>query len=164
MRWRERRSFSVFVVFAVICCGSLLQFAGRWEMEAFGKKKLLPSQEEPAKKRCGLENDLERELRSSRTTTAQERVTDANITSGLEGQERSTRTRVGHSTSAIGVEPIGRRIGDVARKGGIGKIGVIENVEEIHVELEIHTLGQSRSLEDTKIELFECRPTQAIAP
>src|SRR5882762_7068704 len=111
-----------------------------------------------------LERNLSRELNSPRPAASQEWVANANVARGREGQERGARRKVSRETSTIGVEPIGRGISDEIRKIRIGKIGVVEDVEEVNVKLEIQPFRQSRFLVDTEIELFERRPAQRVAP
>ena len=106
---------------------------------------------------------LQCELRSSRAATAEERIADTHIAGGGQRQERRAGGWVRDESSAARVEAVCRRVGDEIRKIGIGKIGVVENIEEVDVELKIHALGQSCSFEDTEIEFLERRPAQAVA-
>src|ERR1700730_2222362 len=136
-------------------------------MERFAKKTLLPHVRERSGGKNGvpeLERNLSRELDSPRPAASQERIADANIARGCERQERCSRRKVSRETPTIGVEPVGRGIRDEIRKIGIGKIGVVEEVEEVDVKLEIQPFRQSRFHVDTEIELFERRPAQRVAP
>jgi len=85
-RWRERFSIivAVGVVFSVICCGSVLQFAGKRVQQSQFKKDPAPPadlREEPVKqaKARKLKSELCCQLNAARTTSAQEWVADTNV-------------------------------------------------------------------------------------
>src|SRR5436305_11520916 len=68
-----------------------------------------------------------------------------------------------NQSATIGVQSVGRRIGNEIRQVRIRKIRVIENVEEVRPDLEIDALGQSSSLRYRKIQFLESRGPEGVA-
>ncbi len=57
-----------------------------------------------------------------------------------------------------------RRVRKEGRQERVGKVRVIDDVEEIGAQLHGHTLSQVRSLVDCEVPLFERRAAQRVAP
>jgi hypothetical protein len=101
-----------------------------------------------------LERNLGRKLDAPRPASTEKRIADACISRG----DDLVRTLLSP--------------GEVVRRAGVSdevwhfrirKVGMIEQIEELRAELQVHTLAQCGVLVDREIELLKARPFQRIA-
>src|SRR5579859_1292925 len=134
----------------------------RWGIrrEAADKKKPPPKQ--------GLEFDTDlflelkhgRQLNAARATAADERVADAHVARGSDGQTAAANFTI---PGAVERKASRGRIGDKRRQQRIREVRVIEQVEEVDSELHADALGNRRLLVDGEVPLFERRSSQRVA-
>src|SRR5438477_315021 len=96
-----------------------------------------------------LEGNLRCKLHASGAAPTQERVADADVSSGGEPVIAAVL-----AAGRIGRTNVANEIGQQRA----GKVGMVEQVKELSAELQGHVLGQRRVFEDGEIELLEARP------
>src|SRR5216683_786056 len=109
-----------------------------------------------------LELEHRGQLNAAGSTAADERVTDAHI-AGRGDYARRARC-VAYFPSVDVLEAVDSRVRKEGRQERVGKVWVIDDVEEIGAQLHGHALSQVSSLVDCKVPLFERRAAQGVAP
>ena len=102
-----------------------------------------------------LERDLGRKLHPARAAAAEKRIADAHIARRRKRQETDAPPRC--------VQAVVCRIGNEIRQVRIGKVGMIQQVEELGPDLQIYPLGDRRVLEHRKVEFLEIGRAQRVA-
>src|SRR5207253_8865246 len=130
-----------------------------WETARFeelgAKKQSAPharSREESGKNPFELESELEAQLNAARTAAYEERIADADVACGGDWVATAAHfagsAAVQRKTSCAGVR-------DEGRQEGVGKIGVIENVEKVGAELHAEALRDCGCLINREVPLLE---------
>ena len=140
-----------------------------WETELFAarfcakKKPLLPHVRERSEGRNikKLESKLDGQLNAPRTATADERVADAHVARG--GNNAGARSSgIAYFPPVHHLEAVDAWVCEEGWQVRIGKVGVIEEIEEIDAELHVKALSDRCAFVDREIELFERRTAQGI--
>ena len=91
-----------------------------------------------------LESDLRRELHAARSAAAQKRVADSHIAGG--GQGIKTRLPPERAVCRKGIWRSGIR--DEIRQNGIGEVRMVQEVEELGTQLQVHPFTDGGVLEE----------------
>src|SRR5450432_2765183 len=128
----------------------------------------------PLRAMCSAsERKSQRQLNVARAASAEERIADGNVGSCRGGQEARPYSTAAHEVWTIGERALGitwnRSHGAVifqihqeVRQRGIGKIGVVEEVENVGAELHFDTLIQLGVFGQSEIKVLEIGTDKGI--
>src|SRR5258708_15723490 len=133
--------------------------------EELNKKTLLPNVR--GRSRGGsvrkLESELDGQLNAARAAATDEGVADANI-ARRSNNSGARSSGIPYFPSVQYLEAVDPRIGEEGWQVRIGKVGVIEEIEEISAELHADALGNRCGFVDPEIQLLEGRTPYGIPP
>src|SRR5581483_882904 len=77
-----------------------------------------------------------RELHAARSASAQDGIAQSNIGGGDDRQEAQM-------SAGDRIKPVWRRVGNEGRQVGVGEVGMVCHVEEVHAQVELETFGEA---------------------
>src|SRR5215469_7340398 len=119
------------------------------------RKKKRPVCRRGASRSTRLESDLSGELDAARAASAKKWVANSHVA--------GSRQRIITDAATGRVDTVDTGIGDEIRQLRVGKVGMVEQVEEFSAELQLHPLGNLGVFKYRAVELLEGWSSQRIA-
>src|SRR5580704_2815947 len=124
--------------------------------------RILDCRSKPSPPHGGLECEFGCQLYPARASATQERVANPHVAGCRELVSLTGGSGTGFAIP-VGHQPRSGGIGNERRKERIGKVRVVQNVEEFRAQLHAQTFGKLRVLIKREVPLLEAGTAQGVA-